>query len=104
MTELLIRILATWRIANLLVSEEGPAEIFVKLRHYFGVRKDDKDRTFVEGDSEQRIKFEVGKALTCIWCLSPWVGLACSFLPTKFLLPFALSAGALLVNKKVNNG
>lgn len=102
--DFLIRVLATWRISNMLVSEEGPVALFIRLRRLVGVRVDEKGRSYVVGEEGAVLQPEIGKAMTCIWCLSPWVGLVVALLPANWLLPFALSAGALLVNKKVNDG
>ena len=90
-------VLATWRISNLLVddSEDGPWGVLHSLRHLLGVRYDDKNRAFGTN--------EVGRAITCIWCASIWIGLLV-FLFSYYIspipfYPFALSAGALIVNR-----
>lgn len=77
--------MATWRISSLLVNEEGPLELFARLR------------LLVSGITD---------LLTCIWCCSVWVGIGFTalywYLPAVAFwvaLPFALSAGAILWDK-----
>lgn len=77
--------MATWRISSLLVNEEGPLEIFVKLR------------LFAAGYTD---------LFTCIWCFSVWLGAAFTllywYLPEAAFwvaLPFALSTGAITWEK-----
>lgn len=82
---LLILILATWRLSSLLVNEEGPFGMFLKLRLLIA---------------------PVTDLLTCIWCFSIWLGLTFTLLywysPAVtfwIALPFALSAGAIAWDK-----
>lgn len=100
-TELLILIFATWRITNLFVddSEGGPWDILHLLRFHAGVRYDEKRRAYGIN--------MIGRAITCFWCFSFWVGLfvlLVSLIPYwigYFLLaPFALSGAALLVKEQ----
>jgi hypothetical protein len=51
---LLLVVLATWRLAHLLVAEDGPADIIVRLRAWLG-------------DSA------AGRAMDCFYCLSLWI-------------------------------
>lgn len=95
----LILALATWRISNLLVNEDGPGDIFTRLRALVGVRYDDV--TFQPSASN-----DVAEAFTCIWCMSVWVGLilmiAWSLWPQPALwiaTVFALSAGVIIVDR-----
>ena len=104
LTDLLILALAAWRIANLIVddSEEGPFQILSWVRHVLGIRYDDKGRMM--SVQSPRLYHELGKAVSCMWCLSLWVGLLLTLIPGEYrivLWPFALSAGALLINKQV---
>ena len=109
--DFLILSLATWRIANMIVddSEDGPWEILHLIRHLVGCRYDEDGRiifylpvgtklTFVEG-----IRYQIYLASTCMWCATVWVGiltLLLWFVPYNIglylLVPFALSAGALI--------
>ena len=92
--------LAVWRVSSLLVNEEGPWELFARLRHRLGVRYDVRSKPI--GTTM------VSKALTCVWCTSVWVGtgggvfyLLAPRLTMALCLPLALSAVAILVNKAV---
>jgi len=99
LTEFVVYALATWRVASLLSEEDGPWAVFEKMRHLLGVRLD--EQSWPEG------KNQVAEALICIWCLTPWVGLAWALFvlvwpPVAFwcALPFALSAAAIIVNAR----
>jgi hypothetical protein len=101
MVDFLILSLATWRLSSLLVDEEGPAEIFERLRHWAGIGLDERGHSTVEGG-------ELARALLCIWCTSVWVGILFGALyavwPGASLalgLPLALSAAALIVKRFV---
>lgn len=91
----ILLVLATWRLSSLLVNEDGPLDIFVKLRKYIGVE------TNAYGvDVGQNV---VAKVFTCIWCMSVWVGFLASFFSEYsvnigwFIVSwFAISTGAIL--------
>lgn len=69
---LFVLALATWRISNLLVNEEGPFAVFEWLRWQVGIRWDiDKEEHFVLPKKDN----VVGRMLLCIYCTSMWVGL-----------------------------
>lgn len=94
--------LAAWRVTSLLVEEEGPWDIFCKMRHALGVRYDAHSQAYGLN--------VVGKALCCVWCTSVWVGTAgalCLLLaPTLTVmlsLPLAFSAMAILLNSVVSH-
>lgn len=94
----LILALATWRISSLLVNEDGPWTIFERLRHFIGVR--------YNADSEKIGTNALSELFTCVWCMSPWIGLlwtiVWSLWPQPVLwiaTPLALSAGAIIVDK-----
>lgn len=63
--------LATWRIANLLVNEEGPFEMFDQVRAWFDIRFDAETKEFYLEKPN-----EIGKMLLCIMCTSIWVAAA----------------------------
>ena len=93
--------LATWRISNLLVNEDGPWDIFPKLRHLAGVRYDEHSNAYSTT--------ALSKLAMCVWCLSLYLAgvltLAYWFWPNIAIpisLPFALSAMAVLVDKVAN--
>lgn len=99
--DLLILTLATWRISNLFVNEDGPFMIFAELRRLAGVT--------YGIESEPIADNEAAKLLTCTFCFSIWLGLAVAtayyFYPIRtywVCLPFALSAGAIIVDRWIN--
>lgn len=84
----LILTLAVWRVANLLVNEDGPYQMLAELRHNV---------------------VKVTHLLECVWCTSVWVGLimAVAFYlypawTVLAALPFALSGGAIMADRWVN--
>jgi hypothetical protein len=106
---LLILTLATWRISSFLVvdgdnePENGPFDIFAKIRNWVGVRYDEYSQPYGTN--------VISKAMTCLWCFSVWIGigltamwLICPATTLIFCLPFALSAGAIGIKKLVEHG
>jgi hypothetical protein len=82
---LIISILATWRIAHLITSEDGPFDLIVRLRARAG-----------EGF--------VGQLMDCPYCLSMWVAIPFAFsLAASFLAWcaawLAISGGASLLER-----
>jgi hypothetical protein len=97
--EFIILALATWRLTSLLVWEDGPFEVFAKLRYRLGVRYDDLSQAYGTN--------WLAKGVVCPACASVWFG---TFWAIAYLLwpqtwwaalPFALSAGAILVESLV---
>jgi hypothetical protein len=87
---LLLGILAVWRITHLLNAEDGPGEVFVRLRRIAG-----------EGFW--------GQLLDCFYCLSVWIAAPLAFglgrKPSeRFLMWPALSAGAILLESVIDRG
>lgn len=63
--------LATWRLSNLLVNEDGPFDLFAKVRAVFDIRVDPETKEFY------LLKPNViGDMLLCIMCTSIWVAAA----------------------------
>ena len=99
--EIVVLILATWRVTSLLVWEDGPFEVFARLRKWLGVRYN--DRNIAYGTNW------LAKGVVCPACASVWFGFfwAAFYLlwhPAWMVaLPFALSAGAIIV-ERWNNG
>ena len=97
---IVVLILATWRLSSLLAQEAGPADVFVWVRRMVGVWYDDA------GDPQGVGILSDG--ITCVWCNSVWVGgvLAVAYWVAPdvifwLALPFALSAGAIVVHEVV---
>ncbi len=61
--DIVILMFATWRLSSLLVDPEddGPWEVFGKLRHLVGVRHDQASGLFYGRNF-------VAQALLCTWC------------------------------------
>jgi hypothetical protein len=79
----MIGILGTWRFTHLLVVEDGPWDVLVRLRRRLS-------KTFI------------GKLLDCFYCSSLWVSILFAMLlghtlTDRFILWPALSAGAILL-------
>jgi len=114
-TEFIIIALGVWRIANMIVddSEDGPYDIFHLLRFMLGERGASPDRRYLfeEGaalDFWWNLHYQMYRATSCLWCLTPWLGLFFGILYLVFplasliiLFPFSISAGALIVNRYV---
>ncbi|MGQ0645930.1 MAG: DUF1360 domain-containing protein [Gemmatimonadaceae bacterium] len=80
-----LAVLATWRLTHLLVAEDGPADVIVKLRERLG-------------DSV------VGRAMDCFYCLSLWIAAPFTLFvvttPMTVLITWlATSAGACLLDR-----
>jgi len=95
---LLVYVLAVWRIATLFVNEAGPYGIFMRLRGWAGIRHDDGGRAVEIPDNFSAQLF------SCVWCFSIWVGFFLTIFwmispewSLKFSVPFALSGGAVLI-------
>jgi hypothetical protein len=95
----IIAILATWRLSAMLSYEAGPFDVFIRIRESVGIIHDDFGRKNVVPSTF------FAELLDCIWCLSVWigafVGIVLYFYPVLVVLflPFALSAGAVLVER-----
>ncbi len=68
--ELVAAAFATWRITALLVFDNGPFGIFLRLRERLGIVHDDN------GDPSSWPDGGLGRLFTCVWCLSFWTALA----------------------------
>lgn len=86
-------ILATWRISNLLTSEDGPYYVFQKIRERCGFEYDDVGSL---------ISYPSNHVLSCNWCTSFWTAIILLIVPLVLLVPFAVSAGAIVVDRVVN--
>ena len=103
--DIFLMILATWRISSLLADEDGPLDIFLKFREKLG--------EYQELDSEGDVidvmpdRF-VPQMFGCVWCISIWVGAVFFLLPPylaqMIAFPFALSAGAIIIDNYLSGG
>jgi hypothetical protein len=98
---ILILILATWRLSALLTDEAGPFDVFAHLRWLVGVRIDDVGQPYGAN--------VLACGLLCLRCTSVWIGASWAVLyyiwPDMafwLALPFALSAGAISMNEVIN--
>ncbi len=101
--ELVVMALATWRISALFVHDDGPFDCFKRLREAAGVEHYD------DGSHVSNCYKGLAKILTCVWCVSVWVGIFAVFswaiapkLVVWLMLPFALSGAAVLVEEVIN--
>ncbi len=95
----LIAALAVWRLTSLLVNEDGPFGVLEKLRHFIGVRWDERSELYGANI--------VARAFICPWCLSIWTGAlgAIIIAPSLVWYPIyvlALSAVAIIIEETVN--
>lgn len=58
--------LVTWRLSSLLNREDGPFDIFARVRTLAGVEYDVYSRPYGSN--------VISKGLICFWCVSIWVG------------------------------
>lgn len=84
---LVVAILATWRVTHLLVAEDGPWDIFVRIRNRLGERF-------------------WGKLMDCFKCLSVWIAAPLAFfvggnIIEIVVLWLAISGGAILLEEYV---
>ena len=98
-TTFIILSLAAWRISNMFVVEKGPFNLFWKIREWAGIQHNGEGEPFAYPETF------FAQLISCVWCMSVWVGAAWAV--TWFLLPvvtlkvavvFALSAGAILID------
>lgn len=97
LTSLVLGGLATWRVTNILVHENGPFHVFRRARVALGVVY------LPDSNDIASYKYEL---TICVWCMSVWVGLLATLLmlampsvaPWAFL-PFAFSAVTVLLHR-----
>lgn len=96
--------LATWRLSSMLVREKGPWNMFVRIRARAGIQHEEDGTPYLFPDTT------LAGILSCTWCLSMWVAfgwlglwLIAPLLATKIAAVFAISAGAILVDRCTGN-
>lgn len=102
-SHLIIYGLATWRISSIIVREDGPFHMFLRVRKMAGIIHD------IDGNPIQSPDGFFSELLFCVWCSSVWVGLFLTvfwfFTPEWsliFSVPFAFSGMAILIDKYAN--
>jgi hypothetical protein len=81
----IVAVLATWRVTHLLASEDGPADIVVRLRARLG-------------------HGQAGKLMDCFYCLSLWIAAPAAAFVSRYWIDWlmawlALSGGACLLER-----
>lgn len=95
--EFVILALATWRLTSLLVWEDGPFEMFARLRHRLGVRYDEHSVAYGTN--------WFAKGVVCPACASVWFGTLFAiaywlWCPIVWLaLPLALSTASIALER-----
>lgn len=91
--------MATWRISNLFVKENGPWRIFEKLRTKSGHKELLTGGTLVPDTN-------LAQALDCVWCFSVWATVPIWFLyilsPDVVFILAAMSM-AVLIDKEMQS-
>lgn len=83
--------LATWRLAHMMVHEEGPRGMFIKIREKSGIQYDD--------ETGNVISYNDYTPLMCVWCTSVYVAAIMSFVPRRIVQALAISGLAVLADK-----
>lgn len=99
---LLALALASWRLASLLVNEDGPGAVFSRLRYKAGVRAVVTRGPDGRPDASKVATTPVAEAFLCLWCMSVWTAglLALPLAPVRWLrLVLAGSAGAIIIHQ-----
>ena len=103
--------LAAWRLASLLVNEDGPGSAFARLRHAAGVRAVVVQGPGGKPESLKTAATPLAEALTCVWCTSVWTAgilLAAGRLPGRagsagraVTVLLAASTGAIMAHEAI---
>jgi hypothetical protein len=101
--------MAVWRISYMLVWEDGPFDILEKFRRKIGIGYDTEGERGVY--SGPLLRTTVAKLFLCVYCMSVWWAFGFTilyyiqpFLAVALAVPFALSTGAILVNRWCDYG
>jgi hypothetical protein len=101
MFEFMLSSLATWRIAHMLVKEDGPWDLISRFRSIIGVRYDEYSVPYGTNMPSAM--------LSCVWCASVWVAAIVAIFEKHVKLHmyirrlFALSAMAIYIEEKIND-
>lgn len=116
MKEFFVLVLATWRLSSLLADENGPYNVFDKLRRLAGVdfvgttsTADYADNNVGISENGSGVTGELATGLICKWCNSVWIGIFITVVLwitgnklASPVLPFALSGGSIVVDRWIN--
>ena len=100
--EWLIYSLAVWRVSSLITREDGPGDMFAKLRIKLGTRFDE--------NSQEIGTSNISRGILCLWCVSLWASapaavvweLSHNFnLFDLILVWLALSASAIFIERVI---
>ncbi len=100
---IVIIVLAIWRVTRLVGDprEAGPYNLLDKMRTKVGIVYN--EFSVLEGENE------FARGLVCVYCLSVWLGilaaiayLAAPAICVAIAMPFALSAGAIIIEGAMN--
>lgn len=64
--------LAAWRLASMLVNEDGPGAMFARLRRWAGINYVVRMGPDGQPDSMRVAQGALAEGLTCVWCVSVW--------------------------------
>jgi hypothetical protein len=97
--DIVILALAVFRTANLIALEDGPANVFERLRNWANS----------EAQTRGGMYTQFAGLIGCVWCSSVWLGALTTVahytmpnLATWLALPFALSAITMILDRWVN--
>lgn len=98
MIKLFERGLATWRIARMLVKEDGPGYIFFALREKTGIKYTERIDGMWLYKEEPILSYPWWNPLHCVICTSIYVAAIVMVLPRFVVQLFAASAVACILN------
>ena len=102
LVEFVILCLATWRLSSLLCDEDGPWNVFSRLRNKIGVKYNEANELYASN--------EISKAFMCLWCMSIYIGVLCILVflifPSSIFIfaALAFSSVAMLADKQLWRG
>lgn len=96
---IVIMALASWRITSLFVDEDGPYDVFAKLRNKVGIKYDERSNEYSTS--------ELSKFWMCTWCMS--IAIAALVVITYAIwygiiwlyTPFAFSTVAIWIDRRI---
>ena len=100
--------LAAWRLASLLVNEDGPGAVFARLRRWAGIGYVVRQNADGQPEAMRVSRGWLAEGLTCVWCVSVWTAagfVLFSFIPYANTVVnalrdvLAISAGAILLHE-----